>query len=80
MELVVSPPSVALAGVDHLHQWSKLADTVGLFVCAVRGCQWFAGCPACLCSLDVALQVRDGLSGMAVYWCPLHQGGGAHDD
>ena len=68
---------VALGSFDHLHQWRKLPDSIGLFVCAARSCQWFAVCPGCLGSLDAALAIRDGLLGMALYWCSLHQGGGA---
>ena len=66
---------VAVASADHLHQWHKLPESVGLFVCAARECQWFAVCPGCLGSLDTALAVRDGMTDLALYWCPLHQGG-----
>ena len=75
----LSGMAVALASDDHLHEWRRLPDAVGLFWCAGVGCQWFAVCPACLGSLDTALRVRDGLTGMALYWCPAHQGGGAYD-
>jgi hypothetical protein len=68
-----------LEGEDAHHEWRKLPDSVGLFACRDRGCQWFAVCPGCLGSLDVAIRARDGVVGMALYWCPAHQGGGAHD-
>jgi hypothetical protein len=61
-----------LAGDAHSHSWRRLPETVGLFCCAGAGCQWFAVCPACLGSLDVALQLRDGIDGVALYWCPAH--------
>ena len=70
---------VGLALADHRHQWRKLPDSVGLFTCADERCLWWAVCPACLGSLDVALRARDGIEGMALYWCPAHQGGGAYD-
>ena len=70
---------VVLSGDDQCHAWRKLPDSVGLFACHDRGCLWYAVCPLCLGSLDVALRVRDGVVGMALYWCPAHQGGGAHD-
>jgi hypothetical protein len=71
--------AVALAGDDHTHEWRKLPDSVGLFACRDRGCLWCAVCPGCLGSLDVAIRVRDGVVGMVLYWCPVHQGGGAYD-
>ncbi len=70
---------VVLSGDDQCHEWDKLPDSVGLFACRDRECLWYAVCPGCLGSLDVALRVRDGVVGMALYWCPAHQGGGAHD-
>ena len=70
---------VALAGDDHQHDWRKLLDAVGLFQCMTLGCQWFAVCPGCLGSLDVAIRARNGVVGMALYWCPAHQGGGVYD-
>ena len=73
---------VVLSGDEQCHAWRKLPDSLGLFACRDRGCLWYAVCPACLGSLDVALQVRDsvvGAWGMALYWCPAHQGGGTHD-
>jgi hypothetical protein len=66
---------VATAQDDHTHEWRKLPDAVGLFACADAACQWCAVCPACLGSLDVAIRARDGVAGMALYWCPAHQGG-----
>ena len=69
--------AVALACVDHAHDWQRLPDSVGLFCCMATCCQWCAVCPGCLGSLDVALRVRDGVVGMALYWCPVHQQGGA---
>ena len=72
-------PPVVVACEDHLHVWRGLPDSVGLFTSTHGDCRWFAVYPACLGSLDVALRVRDGLVGMALYWCPAHQGGGAHD-
>jgi len=69
---------VGLAQDDHLHRWRKLPDSVGLFTCTDRGCLWCAVCPACLGSLDVALRARDSVVGLALYWCPAHQGGGEH--
>ena len=71
--------AVVYAGDDHCHRWEKLPDSVGLFACRDRDCLWYAVCPSCLGSLDVALQVRDGVEGMALYWCPAHQGGGVYD-
>ena len=71
--------AVGLAGDDHTHSWRKLADSVGLFACRDRGCLWCAVCPSCLGSLDVAIRARDGVVGMALYWCPAHQGGGVYD-
>ena len=71
--------AVALAGDDHTHEWRKLPDAVGLFCCSDRRCQWYAVCPACLGSLDVAIRARDGVVGLALYWCPAHQGGGMYD-
>lgn len=70
---------VVLSGDDQCHEWCKLPDSVGLFACRDRGCLWYAVCPGCLGSLDVALRVRDGVVGMALYWCPAHQEGGVHD-
>jgi len=69
---------VALALEDHQHSWRRLPDSVGLFSCADRRCLWCAVCPGCLGSLDVALLVRDGIEGMALYWCAVHQGGGEY--
>lgn len=68
-----------LAGVyapraGHVHQWVRLAGTVGLFVCADEVCLWAAVCPGCLGSLDVALCVEAGIVGMALFWCPVHRG------
>lgn len=63
---------VALASDAHGHEWRRLPDAVGLFFCARHGCQWFAVCPACLGSLDVALRLRDGIAGLALYWCAAH--------
>ncbi len=71
-------PLGAVAGDDHLHAWRRLPDAVGLFACRERTCLWYAVCPACLGSLDVALRVRDGVVGLALYWCPAHQGGGSY--
>ena len=70
---------VGLAQDDHTHCWHKLPDSVGLFTCIHRGCIWCAVCPGCLGSLDVAIRARDGVVGMALYWCPAHQGGGAYE-
>ena len=70
---------VGLAASDHRHEWRKLPDSVSLFSCTDRRCLWCAVCPACLGSLDVAIRARDGVVGMALYWCPAHQGGGAYD-
>ena len=70
---------VASALDDHRHEWRKLPDAVGLFACRSGACQWFAVCPGCLGSLDIAIRARDGVVGMALYWCPVHQGGGEHD-
>ena len=67
---------VALALEDHWHCWRRLPDSVGLFSCRDRCCLWCAVCPGCLGSLDVALLLRDGIEGMALYWCAAHQGGG----
>ena len=67
---------VALALEDHRHSWRRLPDSVGLFSCTDRRCLWCAVCPGCLGSLDVALLVRDGIEGMALYWCPVHAAGG----
>lgn len=72
-------PLGGVAGDGHLHAWQRLPDAVGVFACRERGCVWYAVCPACLGSLDVALRVRDGVFGLALYWCPAHQGGGAYD-
>ena len=69
----------AVEGFDYLHAWQRLPDAVGLFACRDRGCLWYAVCPCCLGSLDVALRVRDGVVGLALYWCPTHQGGGVYD-
>ena len=71
---------VGLALQDHRHEWRKLSDSVGLFTCVDRRCLWCAVCPGCLGSLDVAIRARDGIEGMALYWCPVHQGGGNDDD
>ena len=71
--------AVAVAADDHEHEWRKLPDTVGLFSCVERGCLWCAVCPGCLGSLDIALRARDGVVGLALYWCPAHQGGGSYD-
>ena len=70
--------AVALAFDDHVHQWRRLPDSVGLFACCDRRCLWCAVCPGCLGSLDVALLVRDGIEGMALYWCPVHAAGGEY--
>ena len=70
---------VASASEEHRHEWRKLPDAVGLFSCRYRGCLWCAVCPGCLGSLDVAIRARDGVVGMALYWCPAHQGGGTYD-
>ena len=70
---------VVLSGDDQPHVWRKLPDSVGLFACRDRGCLWYAVCPGCLGSLDVAIRARDGVVGMALYWCPAHQGGGTYD-
>ena len=68
--------AVALAFDDHMHEWRRLLDSVGLFACRDRRCLWCAVCPGCLGSLDVALLVRDGIEGIALYWCPACTGGG----
>ena len=70
---------VGLKQDEHRHEWRKLPDAVGLFTCTDRRCLWWAVCPGCLGSLDVALRARDGIEGMALYWCPAHQGGGYYD-
>ena len=70
---------VGLALEDHHHRWQKQPDSVGLFTCTDRRCLWCAVCPGCLGSLDVALRARDGVVGLALYWCPAHQGGGEYD-
>ena len=54
---------VVLSGDEQCHAWRKLPDSVGLFACRDRGCLWYAVCPVCLGSLDVALRVRDGVVG-----------------
>ncbi len=56
----------------HEHTWLRRQGTVGLFRC--RDCVASAVCPACLHSIDVALWVDQGVSGLLLYWCPLHQG------
>ena len=71
--------AVGLALEEHRHEWQRQPDSVGLFFCVDRRCLSCAVCPACLGSLDVALRVRDGVVGMALYWCPAHQGGGCDD-
>jgi hypothetical protein len=71
-------PPGAVAGDDHLHAWQRLPDAVGLFACRDRECLWYAVCPGCMSSLEVALRVRDGVVGLALYWCPVHQGGGVY--
>jgi Zn ribbon nucleic-acid-binding protein len=53
------------------HAWRRRQGTVGLFRCAT--CAASAVCPACLHSIDVALWVKQGVSGLLLYWCPLHQ-------
>ena len=68
-----------LALEDHQHEWRKLPGSVSLFTCTDRRCLWCAVCPACLGSLDVAIRARDGVVGLALYWCPAHQGGGVYD-
>jgi hypothetical protein len=69
-----SDVAVASALEDHRHEWRRLPDAVGLFACRDRRCLWCAVCPGCLGSLDIAILVRDGVVGMALYWCPVHQG------
>lgn len=64
---------------EHQHAWRKLPDSVGLFACTNACCSWCAVCPCCLGSLDVALVAQCGIEGMALYWCPAHQGGGVYD-
>jgi hypothetical protein len=71
-------PPGAVAGDDHLHAWQRLPDAVGLFDCRDRECLWYAVCPGCIRSLEVALRVRDDVVGLALYWCPVHQGGGVY--
>ena len=58
--------------VEHMHEWGRLPDALGLFGCRLSSCLGIAVCPGCLNSLDIALQVRDGNSGVTLYWCPLH--------
>ena len=70
--------AVALGFDDHVHQWRRLPDSVGLFACRDRRCLWCAVCPGCLGSLDVALLARDGIEGMALYWCAACARGGEH--
>jgi hypothetical protein len=70
---------VASAGDDHTHEWRRVPDAVGLFFCTDRRCLSCAVCPGCLGSLDVAIRARDGVVGMALYWCPAHQGGGEYE-
>lgn len=65
-------PGVALSLADHEHSWRRVPDSVGLFACTGTRCGWFAVCPACLGSLEVALRVRESLSRVALYWCPAH--------
>ncbi|HEU5379905.1 MAG TPA: hypothetical protein VFV38_31165 [Ktedonobacteraceae bacterium] len=60
------------APAHHEHTWLRRQGTVGLFRCA--HCVASAVCPACLHSIDVALWVDQGVTGLALYWCPLHQG------
>lgn len=67
-----SGPVVALSLADHEHSWRRVPDAVGLFACMGARCGWFAVCPACLGSLEVALRVCESLSGLALYWCPAH--------
>ena len=67
---------VALGQEEHEHSWRRLPNSDGLFLCVEAGCRWFAVCPACLGSLEIALRLREHLSCMALYWCPAHQGGG----
>jgi len=58
--------------VSHEHRWERLSNMVGLFGCSDESCVWCAVCPGCLNSLNVALRVREGIPGVALYWCPEH--------
>ena len=64
--------SVVVASAQHDHEWARVPETVGLFRCGDATCLWYAVCPSCLNSLDVAMRARAGILGMALYWCPLH--------
>ncbi len=55
----------------HEHSWLRRRGSVGLFRCS--GCATSAVCPGCLGSIDVALWVDQGVSGLVLYWCPLHR-------
>lgn len=70
---------VAAPAPEHEHCWQRLPGSVGLFACLDVYCPWCAVCPCCLGSLDVALLAQRGIEGMALYWCPAHQGGGVYD-
>ncbi|HEU5380505.1 MAG TPA: hypothetical protein VFV38_34205 [Ktedonobacteraceae bacterium] len=60
-----------VAPAQHEHTWLRRQGTVGLFRCS--NCVASAVCPACLHSIDVALWVDQGVTGLLLYWCPLHQ-------
>ena len=67
--------SVLVASAQHEHEWGRVPETVGLFRCGDDACLWYAVCPGCLNSLDVAIRARAGIPGMALYWCPMHRRG-----
>lgn len=71
-KLASLPASRFHVDVDHVHVWERLADTVGFFQCRSRKCPWCAVCPGCLGSLDVALQVEQGIGGLQLLWCSSH--------
>jgi hypothetical protein len=56
----------------HHHIWTRFPGSVGVFHCCDHACLWCAVCPGCLDSIEVALQVRDALPGLVLYWCPQH--------
>lgn len=58
---------------NHMHEWVRLPDSVGLFSCIDTACLCIAVCPGCLNSLEVALRAREGIAGVTLYWCLVHR-------
>ena len=72
-DLSPSTPLSLRVPPGHQHEWERLRGVAGLFACREGTCLWFSVCPGCVPSMDLALRAYQGISGVEVYWCPLHE-------